>query len=297
MTAATTARIYVPTETSGLLWPPADAARSAYEQLPPTPALGDLVACFHLGLERIPRDAPVEERVLPDGTVHLAFNFGDPPVDGNGTAFDGEAMGATLAPALVRMVGRMEQVGVRLRPGGVAQLLGVPAGELAERRVPLELLWGARAAEVHERLLALPDGRSRAALLAAILRERLGRDGPRPHAGAAAAVRLIRASGGRLRVREVAAAVGVGERRLEQLFHVHVGVSPKAACRLARFNAAVQLAQRQPAVAWSDVAYRCGYSDQSHLVNDFRAFAGLTPGAFRTSALFGFFQDGGAADG
>ena len=30
--------------------------------------------------------------------------------------------------------------------------------------------------------------------------------------------------------------------------------------------------------SWADIVYACGYSDQSHLVNEFRRFSGDTPG-------------------
>ena len=31
---------------------------------------------------------------------------------------------------------------------------------------------------------------------------------------------------------------------------------------------------------WTALALQCGYFDQSHLVRDFRAFSGFTPGEF-----------------
>jgi transcriptional regulator GlxA family with amidase domain len=125
--------------------------------------------------------------------------------------------------------------------------------------------------------------------------ERLARArDPRPHEGAAHAMALVARSGGRLRVRDLAAALGVGERRLEQLFHRHVGLSPKTACRLARFRAALGLLQREPAQTWSAIAHRAGYADQPHLAHEFRALAGTTPGAVRASLRFGFPQDAAA---
>ncbi|HEX2204306.1 MAG TPA: helix-turn-helix domain-containing protein, partial [Longimicrobium sp.] len=112
----------------------------------------------------------------------------------------------------------------------------------------------------------------------------------------AEAVRRIEASGGRVRVRELAQGLGVGERRLEQLFARQVGLSPKAMCRIARFRAAVALLQRDPERAWTDVAYDRGFYDQSHLVHEFRALSGLAPGDFRARGC-GFFQDASGGGG
>lgn len=289
--SGTAERIFAHTETESLLWPPADVSASAYQSALPSAPLRDYVERIHLGHEWIPPEAPVEERVLPDGAVHLIFNLGDPPGVGGGESSVSEALGANCEPALVRMAGHVEQVGVKLRPGGLAPFLGVPAGELAGGSVSLADLWGARAGEALERLAEAPCGPRRVAAMEGVLLDLLSRGDARPNAVASEAVRRISEAGGQIRVRELASALGVGERRLEQVFHRHVGITAKAACRLARFRASVSLLRREPARSWSQIAHRCGYYDQSHLVNEFQALAGLTPRAFRESAGFGFFQD------
>jgi len=292
--SGTAERIFAHTESESLLWPPADVSASAYQSALPSAPLRDYVERIHLGYERLPPDAPVEERVLPDGAVHLIFNLGDPPGVVGGESSVSEALGATCEPALVRMAGHVEQVGVKLRPGGLAPFLGVPAGEIAGGAVSLADLWGARAGEALERLAGAPHGPRRVAVMESVLLALLSRGDPCPNLLATEAVRRIYEAGGRIRVRELASTLGVGERRLEQVFHGHVGVPAKTVCRLARFRASVSLLRREPARSWSQIAHRCGYYDQSHLVNEFQALAGLTPRAFRESAGFGFLQDGAA---
>jgi AraC-like DNA-binding protein len=60
-----------------------------------------------------------------------------------------------------------------------------------------------------------------------------------------------------------------------------VGVAPKLACRVARFRAAVSLLHDRPRTDLSAVAFDAGYADQPHLTREFRALAGMTPGAYR----------------
>jgi transcriptional regulator GlxA family with amidase domain len=165
--------------------------------------------------------------------------------------------------------------------------------------VPLDALWGALAAETRERLAAAPRGAGRVTVLEDALRERLRRASPavpaRGCAATAEAARLIARSDGRRSVRDLAATVGIGERRLEQLFHAHVGLSPKAASRLARFRASVRVLRHEPALRWSAIAHACGFADQAHLTHEYRALTGLTPRAFRERLGFGFPQDARAA--
>jgi AraC-like DNA-binding protein len=210
--------------------------------------------------------------VLPDGAVHLIFHFGDAAT---GTAV---VAGPTTAPALLRFCGRVEGLSVTLRPGAVAALLGLPAGEIAGTVVGLDTLWGPDGASLVSRMNEAPDDIARSALLQAALRTRVRNNaGPVPVSHAA---RLIAESGGQRALRDVAAALGVGERRLQQLFHAEVGLSPRSWSRLARLHACLR-ALRQPATPrWAELAVDAGYYDQSHLANEFQALCGLSPSLF-----------------
>jgi AraC-like DNA-binding protein len=290
MMQADAERMYLHTGDEALLWQTQAAPAGVYASVVPAPPLRDFVERIHFGHEWVDPARPIAERVLPDGGVHLIFNPGDPPSVPGSPGAASVAVGARCEPSIIHMAGRIEHVTVTLRPGGMTALLGIPAGELASADVPLDTLWGPHAADALERLAATPPTTARAAAMERVLREMLAARDARADALAAEAVRMIGAARGRIRVRALAAALGVGERRLEQVFHRHVGLSPKQACRIARFRATVALLQRVPARAWTDVAYDCGFYDQSHLVNEFQVLAGLAPGEFRERGC-GFFQD------
>lgn len=232
----------------------------------------------------------VHERVLPDGAVRLVFNFGDAPSVGDEQGQAVEAIGASTTPVVVRMRRKVEGLSVTLRPGAAAALLGLPAGEIGGTAVHLDALWRGEGAELLERMIDARDDAARVALLQAVLQRRL-RDGnpggSAGNAGAMHAAQLIADSGGRRPLREVAAAVGVGERRLQQLFHAHVGLSPRAWSRLARMHGCLRALRLQSSPAWAEVALEGGFYDQSHLVNEFRALCGVTPTEFLDQAISG----------
>jgi AraC-like DNA-binding protein len=66
-------------------------------------------------------------------------------------------------------------------------------------------------------------------------------------------------------------------RRLSERFGAEVGVSPKAAARIARFHRARRRLQSAPEDRLSDLAIDCGYYDQAHLAREFRELAGAPP--------------------
>jgi AraC-like DNA-binding protein len=250
------------------------------------PALAGHVAHITSYREDIPDGEERIERVLPDGAVHLIFHFGD---EAGGRA-SAAAAGPSTAPVVLRFRHRIEGLSVALRPGAVAALLGVPAGEIAGRVVRLDELWGAEGASLLARMHEAPDDAARCHLLQRALQERV-RDtaaGPAPIAQAA---RLIAHAGGQRPLREVADALGIGERRLQQLFHVEVGLSPRSWSRLARLHACLRALRQHAAPRWAEVAVDAGFYDQSHLANEFRALCGLSPSVFL--AVSGSSKTGG----
>jgi len=58
-----------------------------------------------------------------------------------------------------------------------------------------------------------------------------------------------------------------------------VGLGPEQMGRIPRFRAVLACVERGDALDWAAVAHELGYADQSHLVRDAAAFAGLTPSA------------------
>ena len=74
--------------------------------------------------------------------------------------------------------------------------------------------------------------------------------------------------------------IGTSQRTFINTFAREVGMTPKLYSRVRRFNRALRMVHRREDVDWTDVALACGYFDQSHLIRDFRAFAGLSPSSY-----------------
>lgn len=84
-------------------------------------------------------------------------------------------------------------------------------------------------------------------------------------------------SRGRVRVDGLADEVGWSRKRLWSRFRSQLGITPKRAARLVRFDHAAHLLAAGHAAA--SVATESGYVDQSHLHREVKTFAGLTPTA------------------
>jgi methylphosphotriester-DNA--protein-cysteine methyltransferase len=94
------------------------------------------------------------------------------------------------------------------------------------------------------------------------------------------ALHLIQGSSGAMRVRDIAGRCGISCRQLERLLRVWVGISPKPLSRIARFQASLVCAGKQPARDWTYVAAEQNYADQAHLIHEFSGFTGASPTRF-----------------
>lgn len=168
---------------------------------------------------------------------------------------------------------------VRLRPLSGYTLLGVPLNALGDQLVDLRDLLGADGRRLAERLRDARAWRHRFAIMDRFLLVRL-EGGPRPSPEVARVLQQLHATGGAARIGDLAREVGWSHKHLITRFTQQVGLSPKAAARLVRFDRVLRTLDRPGAPAWERIAAEAGYADQSHLVREFRTFTGVTPTAF-----------------
>ncbi|MEO8126878.1 MAG: helix-turn-helix transcriptional regulator [Bryobacteraceae bacterium] len=81
-------------------------------------------------------------------------------------------------------------------------------------------------------------------------------------------------------ISELAETAGASPKRFLAAFREQVGLKPKLYCRIRRFQEVLRLLRTGKPVEWTEVALSCGYFDQAHFVQDFRAFSGITPSAY-----------------
>ncbi len=221
--------------------------------------------------------APVELPVVPHPAVTLVVAFGDGPMvvdDATGRRGLGGLV-AGLAPHAVRLRGRrIECVEVRLSPPAAHMVLGVCPGELDRAVVALDDLWGRDGSRLREQLGDAASWEDRFALVNASLACR-GTEGRPMDPEVIWAWDSIVVSRGGVRVEDLAVELGWSRKRLWTRFASQVGLPPKRAASLVRFDHAVhRLAAGHTAAR---VAADCGYVDQSHLHRDVVAFSGTTP--------------------
>jgi AraC-like DNA-binding protein len=225
-----------------------------YREFRPPTALRELLECgWRARLE--PGAPPHPQRVLPDGCMDLIVIDTQPWVAGP----DRTAFVAAQEPGTVL-------TGLRFRPGAAPRLLGVPACELAGRRV---LLSAVRPSLAHRITALLEQGRRPGQALLGSVRDELPTAAPADPALPGAA-RLLGAGAS---VATTADVLGWTTRTLHRRAHQGFGYGPATVRRVLRFRAAVALAWLGTPAA--QIAASTGYADQAHLAREVRALAGV----------------------
>lgn len=180
---------------------------------------------------------------------------------------------------------------VRLTPVGARLLLGIPLHLVANQAVSAADLLDAPLLGRLAELSAQSGWEERFAVLDALLAERLADPAVLAPSPVEHAWRELRRGPGRIAVQDLAAATGFSHKHLIDRFRDEIGLAPKTLSQVLRFRSAVELLDGGARL--TDIAYRCGYTDQSHLSREFARYAGRAPSAFSRSWL----PDGGGLRG
>ena len=225
------------------------------------------------------------ERVLPTGCMQIVVNLArDFLLDCPQGLPDLQlppalVVGARSVYEIIDCSDMADLIGIVFAPGGFSLFAGDAVDLFSKRSVPLEDTWGPAARSLRDRLRELPTPHARLGFLESILFDRLApritRHGPWRRSEVEFALRQFEIAPAITTVRGVAKQAGWSERRFSQVFREEVGLSPKTWCRIQRFQRAVRQLHAGADVPWADLALDCGFYDQSHFANEFRAFSGV----------------------
>lgn len=225
--------------------------------------------------------------IPPMPSTHLMVNLGDPvhvrePADGSAVPVSdgGWFMGLRTRRLIVEYGAKVLVAGVHFKPWGMAPFVPIPPGELLDRWIPADVLWGDGVDRLRDQLAA---ARSVEEMLDRLERELQARLAPEHSSGMSLvsnAALTVAGSWGAVPITALVDEAGVSANRLAAAFTAQVGVGPKRLSRIYRFAHLLLSIDASRPVSWAGLADAVGYYDQPHLINDFKGFTGLTPSAY-----------------
>lgn len=252
--------------THGILNPLAGRAKFSLDRPLPSADLSALVERYwviHWTL-----DAPFEQETLPYPSVNMVFGTHRPGVHGVSTK---------------RFVAKLEGsgwvVGVKFKPGCFRPWVRASMASLTDRALPVNEVFADAGEQLVHDVGVEHDTTKRVSLIEDFLRVRRPIDTAEAEQ-VANIVEMARSGANILRVADLASRAGMSPRSIERLFKEYVGVSPKWVVQRFRVQEAAERIASGSRVDWAALAQDIGYFDQSHLIRDFKAHVGKTPGEY-----------------
>lgn len=283
-----------PDDTRGIVDPAVMRRHAVLNRYPAGPVLAGIVDWFWAVSWHLPPGTEHVQSVLN----HPGANISIGTVDDAGATPErpqGRVYGLNRGLSARRLVGSGWTVAAKTTVGGLGALIDGPAIALTDRRASLDEALGLDGDALVQRVTDRTTEPERVEALRQALEEVLGCRDPRRIAQArrlSAAARIAERDPATARVEHLTVAVGVSLRTLQRLFGEYVGASPAWVIRRWRVIEVAEQARSAalpdagaragpgPAPTWAEIAADLGYSDQAHLVREFRANLGTTPAAY-----------------
>jgi AraC-like DNA-binding protein len=249
--------------------------------LPPPEILKFDVACLRFA--KFSGEEGVAIRVSPSGAPGIVFhqNNGRSALEQIVTQSGRKSCppplflyGPGMEPSVMQYSrGSFTTMQVIFRPHALYTLLGMNASRLANEWSSLHEFW---PEDLEGQLIEAKNEQERTTLLTSFLVAKLKQAKPRDPL-VDESLRLIHHKIGSLHVHDLLDALNISERQFERRFVQTVGLPPHSYIRVKRFQEAIRLIKTRRFERLTDVASALNFSDQSHLIRDFKVFSGMTP--------------------
>ena len=168
--------------------------------------------------------------------------------------------------------------GAYLYPFAIPKFFGVPANDISNQTTDFASLFGNDGKYLEEQMMLAKDNQQRAEILSFFLEKRLSKDLPAVPAVFSSIHDIIQ-SRGLVNIETLANQYFLSTRQFERKFKQFAGFNPKLYSRITRFQAAIcQYGNLNKSM--TELAYDCGYYDQSHFIHDFKEFSGHHPSKY-----------------
>ena len=248
-----------------------------YQVFKPSERLSKYVRFFWC-LENDDNSAPFIHRSVADGLAELIFHY-------KGTFEELEEnnrvkQAFSMVHAQSQKARRFETkerfgiFGAYLYPFALPFLFKMPSSELSNQMPDLFTLLGVEGKILEEKMMIAKDNRKRIDILTLYLENKLLKN--ECYHPVTKAICHIIESKEMVSVRSLADQYCLSERQFERKFKELSGFSPKLYSRIIRFGNTVNCYGNRTK-SLTEIAFDCGYYDQSHLIHEFKEFSGYHP--------------------
>jgi AraC-like DNA-binding protein len=164
------------------------------------------------------------------------------------------------------------------QPNGIHQLLGIPANEFLDSIISIDDMFGENGLFLQEKLSEQNNHQTRIALLNQFFKSLISKKSQSNQFPINSSLDFIVANKGVFSLTQLVKYTGYTERHLERKFKESIGLNPKKFGNVIRLHYFLKLLKdKSDNTNLTNLCYDAGFSDQSHLIKDFRKHTGISP--------------------
>ena len=255
-----------------------------YQTFQPNSDLESLISCYWT-LE-VPAESDAQkQRIIPDGTIEMAFILGDDIkryTSEDDFIIHPRAMvlGQTIEPFYIEPIGYVNTFAIRFYPYGFANFVAMPLKDLANKETPIEQLFGVKTAkELELKIIEATNSNERIEIIETFLLDMLNEKSTINNI-VKTTIDALLATNGSASISTILKEDLSKRRQLERNFIKQIGVSPKQLGKVIRLQTALKMLLNKKTENLTDIAYESEYFDQAHFIKDFKEFTGINPKDF-----------------
>lgn len=247
-------------------------ANQSYMEYQPCRQLLPYVACYWVSDPQKSLNNGRKVYVVPDSCIDIIvrFNYTRQKMSGYLCGMHDQ----TFVTEERWQEGAAPSFAVRFHFWGAHLFLPLNYHEIHNKNIPLEVL-GREWSHLFERFLEEISLTGRIRLMEDFLLKKLGQ--VRINDNLFNSVEYMLKHPGRSTVKEICAASCISQRQMERLYQQQVGLSIKRISSIVRYQNVWHDMNYLRQFDIHDAVHRYGYTDQAHLLKEFKRFHGLTP--------------------
>jgi AraC-like DNA-binding protein len=227
-----------------------------------------------------PEDQYVQ-RIIPSGMIEMIFYINSRPRILDDAKYFSENVilsGHQKDFYDLQCNGNLSVFSIVFRPEGLMKFFNVPLNELYNKNIPLKFINERFEKDIYSAILDNGSFKKRTEIIENYLTRLLREDiNSYEFKRINHAVDLIRQSHGKVTIDYLASGVCLSRKQFERKFTEYIGATPKQYLKTIRLQFSLFLKGRYRTLSLTELAYDCGYYDQSHFINEFKLQTGLTP--------------------
>ncbi len=226
------------------------------------------------------------ERIVPTGHVFLIFELDNIPRN----IYDNDTLEPLEKFTKVWVSGthrnyisisahqQSEMLVIQFKPAGAFLFLHCPLQELNDLVVPAKEIFGYEIMELREQIFVAEHPHTKFNLVSNWLEHRFDNKKEAPDYLLTFIDQIQKEPVSNLK--QIIDNYPATQKQLIVHFKKYVGLTPKYYHRILRFNEILKKVNENENISWTDIAYSCDYSDQSHFIKEFFLFSGFNPQEF-----------------